>query len=185
METLERTREVELKTAQEIELSALYRNVFPSVGKLISSLGGSFEDAKDVFHDALILYMEKKAEETENLIRSEKAYILGIAKHLWLRKYQKDKQTISFDDFENQIEIPEDLFPTAEQNRLLQFLKVAGKRCLDLLRTIYFMQHSISKIVAEQGYSSKHSVSAQKYKCLEKVRNQVKKKSLVYEDFTE
>jgi hypothetical protein len=35
------------------------------------------------------------------------------------------------------------------------------------------------------GFANEHSASAQKYKCLEKVREIVKQKSLTYEDFVE
>jgi hypothetical protein len=103
---------------------------------------------------------------------------------LWYRKHNKDKY-YSLSVIENEFEIPEDYFPTANSKRLLNFLKIAGKRCLDLLRAFYFQQKPVNEIANELDYSNEHSVSVQKYKCLEKVRNVVKEKSLAYDDFTE
>jgi DNA-directed RNA polymerase specialized sigma24 family protein len=61
----------------------LYQQAFPLVAQYVSKTGGSFHDAKDVFQDALVIYYEKQAAGAVAIQYSEKAYILGIAKHLW------------------------------------------------------------------------------------------------------
>ncbi len=185
METLEKIDDVVMTISENYEVVEIYEQTFPAVAKFISSTGGSFEDAKDIFHDALVIFIEKKSENPVNIIKSNRAYILGISKHLWINKYKKDSFKIPLNGMENEIVIPDDYFPTANNKRLLNFLKIAGKRCLDLLRAFYFQQFSIKEIVRNLGYSNEHSVSVQKYKCLEKVRNTVKEKSLTYDDFTE
>ncbi len=185
METLEKIADIEITTSLDYEMEELYEQVFPAVAKLVSSAGGSFDDAKDIFHDALVIFLERNSLNPVGVIKSERAYILGISKHLWIRKHQNDKHRISLNSMENEIVIPDDYFPTPNDRRLLNFLKIAGKRCLDLLRAFYFQQLPIKAIVNDLGYSNEHSASAQKYKCLEKVRNTVKEKSLIYDDFTE
>lgn len=185
MVTLEKVDDVATTASDNYELAELYEQTFPAVAKYISSAGGSVEDAKDIFHDALVIFIEKTTNNPEETIKSGKAYILGISKHLWIRKYQKDSQSISLNSMEKEITIPDDYFPTADNKRLLNLLKVAGKKCLDLLRAFYFQQLPIKEIAGELDYSHEHSVSVQKYKCLEKVRKTVKQKSLTYDDFTE
>ena len=185
METLEKIDDIVIAISSNYEIEEIYGQTFPAVAKLISSAGGTFDDAKDIFHDALVIFMERDSKIPVNAIKSDKAYILGISKHLWIRKFQKDSRNIPLNSMENEIVIPDDYFPTANNTRLLNFLKIAGKRCLDLLRAFYFQQLSIKEIVRDLGYSHEHSVSVQKYKCLEKVRNTVKEKSLTYDDFTE
>jgi len=44
---------------------------------------------------------------------------------------------------------------------------------------------SLQEIADEYGYSGVRSATVQKFKCLEKVRESVKEKSLVYDDFME
>lgn len=185
MEALEERNDIEITLSENYDLAELYEDMFPAVANLISSIGGSFEDAKDIFHDALVIFIEKRAENPKNKIKSNKAYILGISKHLWFRKCKKDNFNFPLNSMEKEIAIPHDYFPTASNKRLLRFLKIAGERCLDLLRAFYFRQSSIKDIAETLGYSNEHSVSAQKYKCLEKVRRTVKEKSLSYDDFTE
>lgn len=185
METLEKIDDAVITLSENFEVAEIYEQVFPSVAKFISSTGGSFEDAKDIFHDALVIFIENKTKNTEYKIKSNRAYILGISKHLWIRKCQKESQSISLNNMENEVEIPDDYFPTTNNKKILDFLKITGKRCLDLLRVFYFQQLPVKEIVKDLGYAHEHSVSVQKYKCLEKVRKTVKEKSLTYDDFTE
>ena len=185
MEVLEKAAEAVETIAGNDDMAEIYERAFPVVAGFISSAGGSVEDARDIFHDALVIYIEKITQGTAGIIKSEQAYILGIAKHLWLRKYHKDVHRTSLSDVEHELVIPDDYFPTEANNRLLNFLKITGRRCLDLLRAFYFQEMSIKDIAGQLGYSHEHSVSVQKYKCLEKVRNTVKTKSLTYDDFTE
>lgn len=183
METLEKLDDVVMTTSEIYDVAEIYEQTFPAVAKYISSKGGSFEDAKDIFHDALLIFIEKKSEAPINIIKSDCAYILGISKHLWINKYKKDRFKIPLNRVE--IEIPDNFYPTANNERLLNLLKIGGKRCLDLLRAFYFQQFSIKELVNNLGYSNEHSASVQKYKCLEKVRNKVKEKALNYDDFKE
>ncbi|RUA19197.1 MAG: sigma-70 family RNA polymerase sigma factor [Flavobacteriia bacterium] len=185
METLEQIDDAIGTLAKNNEIADIYEQTFPLVAKYIGARGGSFEDTKDIFHDALILFIEKRAESPEHTITSNSAYILGISKHLWIRKSQKNGHSIPMDHMESQIAIPDDYFPTTNNRRLLHFLRIAGERCLDLLRSFYFQQFSLKEMASSLGYANEHSVSVQKYKCLEKLRNTVKEKSLTYDDFSE
>jgi RNA polymerase sigma factor (sigma-70 family) len=162
-----------------------YESVFPAVALFVQQMNGSYQDAKDIFQDALIIYFERLSENSLTITISPERYILGIAKHLWLRKFKDDRKKIALDDFERALYVPEDFFPSVRTNRVLQFVEAAGTKCLDLLRSFYFEKLALKDIATKFGYGSEHSVSVQKYKCLENVRDAVKQKSVTYEDFFE
>lgn len=164
-----------------LPVEELYEAAFPPVARFVSRMGGSFEDARDIFHDALVIFYEK-----ENTVHtSAQAYLLGIAKHLWLRKHHRDRKFISLDTQEKSMTIPGDYFPSADTQSLLTLLQSAGKKCLDLLRAFYEEKRPVKHIADSFGYTSEHSASVQKYKCLEKLRDTVKSQSVNYEDFLE
>ncbi len=169
----------------EDELGRLYEQAFPAVAKFVSRMGGSLEQAKDIFHDALIIYLEGATQNNRTIHTTKEAYILGISKHLWIRKYQRDRRNVPMSDSENGIAVPDDFYPTIQAKRLLRVLELSGKKCMDLLRAFYYQRLPLKKLVSALGYANEHSASVQKYKCLEKIRNTVKEKSLTYEDFTE
>ena len=158
----------------------LYQQAFPLVAKFVRDRGGSFEEAKDVFQDALVIYYEKLTTSDVVLQYSERSYIFGIAKHLWAKK-NKQHHHIALDDSLAGMAMEET--GTSAPEKLLDLLHHSGQRCMELLRAFYYDKLSMSKIANRFGFSSERSATVQKYKCLEKVRDLVKEISLTYEDF--
>ena len=164
----------------------LYQRAFPAVARFVCRRGGSLEAAQDIFQDALIIYYEKTVDEAAGTptFHHEAAYLLGIARHLWIRKYHNDSSEIPLEEggvfswVDEPVEAP-------SRRKLLRFLAVAGKKCMDLLRAVYYDQRSLAEVADAFGYAGVRSATVQKYKCLEKVRNTIREKSLSYEDFLE
>ncbi|HEY8783676.1 MAG TPA: sigma-70 family RNA polymerase sigma factor [Mucilaginibacter sp.] len=162
---------------------ALYKKAFPAVAKYISKAGGSFEDAKDVFQDALTIYYEKTVNASIALHTNEQAYLMGIAKHFWTKKFRENIQLTSLDA--NQDDFIDDENIQLSEGKLLHYLETAGQKCMEILKAFYYDNLSADKITRLFGYSGVHSATVQKYKCMEKVRETIKEKSLAYEDFIE
>ena len=185
MEVLEKAYTALSPAEREKAFEEWYEMAFPLVARFVHKMNGTFQDAKDVFQDALILFYEKTLEQEFQVQSTEEAYILGIAKHLWLRKYHKDKHSVSLDNFEASISVPQVSAEDINSLRLLRILEKSGQKCMELLRTFYYETLSLGEIASQYGYQNVRSATVQKYKCLEKVRNTVKEKSLRYEDFME
>jgi len=185
METLALAVHASPRTKREKLFEELYETAFPVVAAFVSQMNGSFQDAKDIFQDALVIYFEKSGDSQFMITALPERYILGIAKHLWIRKFKEDRKKISLNSLESTISIPSDFFPSVHSKRILQFLEKTGKKCLDLLRGFYYEKLTMRDIAQTLGYSNEHSASVQKYKCLEKARETIKEKSITYEDFFE
>lgn len=166
----------------EIGFEELYESAFPSVARLVKKMNGSLDDAADVFHDALIIYHEKLEQGKLDIHVAPTAYLLGITKNLWLRKFNHARAWVPFDNIP-EVDIPEDYFPDVNTDKLLRYLETVGRKCLDLLRLFYFEKTTLAKIAQSLNYGSEHSASVQKYKCLEKLRSTIKQQSTSYEDF--
>jgi len=171
------------QASKEQPIEELYEAAFPNVARFVKKMGGDVEDAKDVFHDALVIYQERCDQPEFRLQHSPEGYLLGIAKHLWIRKHHQQRKLVPLSSIEREISLPEDYFPSYKTQRLLQFLESAGQKCLDLLRAFYYQKQPLKQLVTTLGYANEHSLSVQKYKCLEKVRHTVKNQSVAYEDF--
>ena len=158
---------------------SLYKTAFPAVARYISRLGGSFDEAKDVFQDALIIYYEKMG--AQSLPEKNIGYLVGTSQKLWLQRYRESNRQTPLNNTE--IAIDEDQKPA--DKRLLHFLSTAGKKCMDLLKAFYYDDVPLKDLADSFGYSTVRSVTVQKHKCLEKVRETVKQKALSYADFME
>ena len=160
----------------------LYQHAFPAFARFVSRMGGNLDEAKDIFQDALLAWYEKSGASDLKISKSEKAYVLGIAKYLWIKRFKKsiaETARISGLPFAEATE--EEL--NLSENKLMHFLETAGQKCMELLRSFYYDKLSPAKLAELYGFSGERSATAQKYKCLEKVRNEVKQKSLSYADF--
>ena len=169
------------KSDREEAVTALYLKAFPAVAKYINRRGGSFDEAKDIFHDALVIYYEKSIETKQVFSGNETAYLIGIAKHLWLKRFKDNVRNTELEGFDKPVEGNE----TPAENRILHFLEKAGSKCMQLLKSFYYDQLPLTEIAETFGFSGVRSATVQKYKCLEKVRETIKQKALTYEDFME
>src|SRR4051812_32798072 len=100
--------------------TGLYKTAFAATAKYVSRLGGSVDEAKDVFQDALVIYYEKLVAQT--LPEKNIAYLIGTAQKLWLHRYRQTKRQSPLDDAN--IAVTEE--QTFTDKRLLKFLASAG-----------------------------------------------------------
>jgi DNA-directed RNA polymerase specialized sigma24 family protein len=182
METTEIDFDIRVSEERSQLFTRLYEDTFPKVATFVAHRGGSFEDAKDIFHDAIVIFYEKMVSKELEIKLAKDFYLVGIAKHLWIRKFKDDIIKTGLDEAEKQITLPEDFFDTSN-DRLMSLLALTGKRCMDLLRAFYYDALPLNQIKATFGFSTVHSASVQKFKCIEKLRNTIQQKSMGYEDF--
>jgi len=148
----------------------LYRDSFPDVARMVRRKGGTLEEAKDAFHDALLIYMEKEKAGRLQLRSSPKAYLLGIASICWLRaRGTMVALPEAFDVAE-----PEDTDMEEMEQSLRSSLVRSGKKCFELLKAFYYDHCAMQDIASRFGFNGTRSATVQKYKCLEKVRNEMK-----------
>lgn len=150
----------------------LYRESFPDFARMVRRMGGSLDEAKDSFHDALLIYLEKEKAGKLQLHSSARAYLLGTAKICWLHTRKKGTMLSLPEGFE--AATPEDPDTEEREKKLLDSLQKSGKKCLELLKAFYYDHCPMDHIADRFGFKGRRSATVQKYKCLEKVRKEIK-----------
>lgn len=171
--------ETEHKTREEMILN-WYQEVFPAAASYIRKRGGQLEEAREIFQEVLLIYLEKLMVHGFQPETSNHAYLMGIVKNRWL-KYREKCHSEGLEGVD--IEGEQDTRPLVQ--KLFTVLKRSGEKCMEILQSFYFEKLSTRQLADRHGYASERSATVQKYKCLEKVRNEVKQRSLTYEDFFE
>lgn len=159
-----------------------YETSFPKLASFVRKMGGSVEETKDIFQDALVIYYEKKVASGFSSEQDEIHYIYGISRHLWFKKFRTEKSLRSLNTLP-QIKIPEEE-PGVSEN-LFRFIELSGKKCLDLLKGFYYDKMNMKDLSEKFGFSGERSAASQKFKCLQKVRSVIKERSLTKADFYE
>jgi len=171
----------QVKTNEELFVHA-YETAFPKVASFVKKMGGTLEETKDIFQDALVIYYEKRTNSEFSEEHNTAYYISGIARHLWYKKYRENKIHRSLNNLPDFKQIEEE--PKVSEN-ILRFVELSGKKCLELLKSFYYDKLNMKELSEKFGFSGERSATTQKYKCLEKIRETIKERSLNKEDFYE
>jgi RNA polymerase sigma factor (sigma-70 family) len=173
---------------QEIIESIRSGNAEKAVGKLYDQLGtfrrfvkgsgGTKEEADDLFQEALIVFCRKVSQPQFVLSAAVNTYLLAIAKYMWLdaRRRKSKTEKIEMGNLENlgeEIESEHTEIRSLEQ--AMTAIKDLGERCQELLENFYFKKMSMKEIALKMKFSSEKITKNQKYKCLERAREKLRR----------
>ncbi|MCH7534342.1 MAG: sigma-70 family RNA polymerase sigma factor [Bacteroidetes bacterium] len=159
-------------------LIRLYR-YYPKVKKLIQSIGGTKEDAQDVFQEALVLFCKKAATSEFVLSSSIDTYLYSVCRFLWKNELKKRKKN-------HMVEINTELTSTQEEElqkaiEKEEKMKVTenilarlGDRCFELLKLFYHDSLSMKEIAIKMDFKSEKIAKNQKYKCIQRAKLKLK-----------
>lgn len=159
---------------RESAFRQIYREAFPKVARLIAQRQGTLEEAKDVFQESLITLFEKCQTEELQIKGSVINYVVGMCRNQWSNYLRKVHKEVLTDDFSER-EYEEERDTERNNIPLLKYLEKAGQKCLDLLQAVYYFRYNMQEVAEEFGFRTVRSATVQKYKCMEKVRNEVAK----------
>ena len=148
----------------------LYRE-FPKIKSLIATSGGSKGDAREIFHDSLILLIEKVSEPSFELTSKLTTYLYGINRLLWKNELRKKQLKQECEWKDTLILRNEELGINEEKEEKLKALEKVldeiSKRCREIFNRFYSRKESMKDIAAAMSFSSVNSAKTQKYKCME------------------
>lgn len=155
---------------REKAFTKLYR-LYPKIEALITSKGGSRQDASDVFQEALIILNRNLEKSDFKLTSSFYTYLYSVSRFVWKdaqNKFSKEElhqlNNQEIEHFHGVLE--EKKYQLAER----AFLEL-GERCQELLRLFYHKAMSFKSIANHMGFKSEKIAKNQKYKCLAKAKD--------------
>lgn len=156
----------------------LYKD-YPKIEKLILSKGGSKEDAKDIFQEALLIFYQKARVERFKLSSSIGTYLYSVCHFLWKDELikRKGKKQVTF-DFDYSAEEEKEYQDALEREQKFQqierVLTQIGEKCLQLLKLFYYHGLKMKDIAPKMGLKSEKITKNQKYKCIERAKLKLK-----------
>lgn len=150
----------------------IYRKNFGVIQAFIVKSGGSYEDARDVFQEAIVVLFQNAQSDSFELTSSLKTYLYSVSRRLWLKKVQKDRRYLSTtsDLLAETVPVDDDMDDYRQQNERFELLEIAleriGEPCRSLLNAFYIQKKSMPEIAREFGYTNADNAKTQKYKCL-------------------
>jgi len=175
-----------LITNDSAVLKEIYKNYASRISAHIRANGGTNEDAKDVFHDALMVIYQKAQSPDFQLTSQFYTYLHSICHFIWDRKKKKKsnnsvtiEEDIGLIDVTN---IEADILKREKHRIFKENFQKLGSFCQELLN-LFFAKKSMEFIAQQLELKNEHTARNRKYRCqkeLEKlVRSDIRYKEMV------
>ncbi len=171
----------ELQKGSPRAFEELYLKYFRMVEDMIFKFNGTSEDAKDIFQEALFVFVKKLREPDFVLTSKASTYLYAIARNLYFKKTGRPTVEISMDEqhfnFVAQAEPSEDsLSPHAKDAMLTvmtEQMALLEEDCRSVILYSFYQGLSHAQIAGLTGYTEAF-VKVKKFRCLEYLRKLIK-----------
>ena len=152
-------------------IETIYKENFTMVQAFILNNNGSYDDARDIFQEAMIALYEKAKSESFVLTSKINTYVYSICRRLWLKRLQQlGRYSNQVDGFEETVQVEEDLEVHEKRNTEFAIMDRAlnslGEPCKSLLEGYYVKKLDMQTLAKDFGYTNADNAKNQKYKCL-------------------
>ena len=159
-------------------LDVIYAQYLAKVRSMVKNNSGSASDASDVFQDALVVFFKKKSDPDFKLTSSFGAYLISVARFVWLRKLRKKSRETEVTPALSEVSLEgEDIETTLIQSekRILFQEKLAqlGADCQRVLK-LFFAGTPLKEIAKQMGYTDDY-IKKKNRVCKQKLTEEVKK----------
>jgi RNA polymerase sigma factor (sigma-70 family) len=147
--------------------------MFPVVLNYIKQNGGSEEQARDIFQDAMVVFYRKLQDDTFELTCKIQTFLYSVSRNLWLNELKSRiviaPQEEIKDSSEEDIEV-EDNDVRGRVAILNASLQNLGEPCATILKYYYVENLSMQEISKRMSYTNAENAKNQKYKCLVRLK---------------
>lgn len=156
-------------------VEAIYKDNFNMIQAFILNNNGSYDDARDIFQEAMITLYEKAKSESFVLTCQIKTYVYSVCRRLWLKRLQQmGRYTVQTENLEETVQVEEDIDLHEKRNAEFAIMERAlgslGEPCKSLLEAYYLQKKDMTEIAANFGYTNADNAKNQKYKCLMRLK---------------
>jgi RNA polymerase sigma factor (sigma-70 family) len=156
-------------------IETIYKDNFNMIQAFILNNNGTYDDARDIFQEAMIALYEKAKSESFVLTCQIKTYVYSVCRRLWLKRLQQlGKFVAQNESFEETVPVEEDLEihekRDADFTIMYRALNSLGEPCKSLLESYYLKKKGMVEIATEFGYTNADNAKNQKYKCLMRLK---------------
>ncbi len=161
-----------LKNNNSMIIVYVYRKNFPVVANFVRLNGGSNDEAKDIFQDAMMVLFHNLQNPQFDLSCQLSTYLYSVSRNLWLtelkRKNRHNGEIQEVEEYllDDDINMDKAKETIQSQKQLHKCMESLGEPCKGILTSYYVEQLSMQEIADKMGYTNAENAKNQKYKCL-------------------
>lgn len=143
----------------------------PMIVYMVEKMDGSYNDAEDIFQEALIIIIKKIDSGELKLTAKFSTYLYAVCKNLWLYQLNKNKvdDKLQLEDVEETYEpdYDEKYDKALQQKQFWHYYEQLSDVCRKILR-LYWLDLPVKKIAEDMGNTEKY-IRKRKYECKKKL----------------
>ena len=158
-------------------IEVIYANNFNSILSLVTKNSGTYDDARDIFQEAMVILYEKAKSGSFRLSSQLGTYLYAVCRKLWLKRLQLQGRYYVSSDYEideRNLSIDDDTEVAKEKDATYTIMETAlerlGEPCKSLLESFYIHKKGMNELVEMFGYTNADNAKNQKYKCLMRLK---------------
>lgn len=160
-------------------LNVLYKSLLPKIKKIVGLHTESEEEAKDLFHDALLIFYKQVLSNKYDENYEIDGYIYSVAKNLWINKLKRSQKIEIVDPHEmpetEMFEATDErIIETERSNSINKLFSLLDEKCSKLLTYTIYQDLSYEDIVDRMGFSSENAARTAHFRCKKYLMDLVK-----------
>jgi len=167
-----------LLTNDQRGVQDIYNTYLPRIEAIIAKMGGSKDEAWEVFQESLIVILNKAQQSDFQLSSSFYTFLVSIAKFKWFNESKKKhKKNVTIDEIgtlSDEEDIMESLLKLERFQLYKKKLSELDPTCQKLFES-FFNKVPLRKIAEELGLTTENAAKQKKYKCQKKLIENIKK----------
>lgn len=167
----------DLKNRDENAIRVVYQANWPMVLQMVKVNNGNEAEAKDLYQDSMLDFLEKVWDEKFVLTCKIKTYIYSICRNKWLYRLRGRGK---FTDLETYTEIaemaadyPEEIPDAPDDQQIMQAINHLGEPCKSLLIGFYYEKLNLEQLAQKLNYKSINVAKQQKFRCKDRLKNAI------------
>lgn len=145
-----------LKSRQSYVVRYLSDRYLPMIRLMVTQMGGTSEDAKDIFQDGLIIMLEKIDSNQFQLSCKFKTFLYSVCENLWKSVLEKRKAANNYFyrriDVSSEKDFSEEYDNQLYEKLLSEVFETLDPVCKEILK-LYWQEYSPMEIAEKLGYT--------------------------------
>jgi RNA polymerase sigma factor (sigma-70 family) len=164
-----------LKERDESAINYIYQTYWPMILQLVKTNNGSATEAKDLYQEGIMDFLEKVWQENFILTCKIRTFIYSICRNKWLYQLRGRKKFIDMEEyieFEKPTEEePEEVPGMPDDNQIIHAINTLGEPCRSLLVGYYYEKLSMEQLAQKLNYKSVNVAKQQKFRCKDRLKH--------------
>ena len=163
-----------LKKRDESTINYIYQSYWPMILQMVKTNNGSAAEAKDLYQDSIIDFLEKVWQDNFTLTCKIRTFVYSICRNKWLYQLRDKKRFI---DMQEYVEIEEAEEDTREEtpelpdnSQIINMINALGEPCRSLLVGYYYENMSMEQLAQKLAYKSENVAKQQKFRCKDRLK---------------